>query len=149
MRNSVVMKKLLILSIFLACGFRLYAGTDAAMAKYDSGNGNQVQIPLATISKDINGVAVGSITTVYTPTSGKKYRLVGGTISVSAAGSVLFEDNSVNNFVYRTPKLAADTPYTFVVLQGQGKLSAAANNVLKATLSTSGNVTGTLDFSEE
>ena len=99
------------------------------------------------IFKDLNAVAIGTITTVWTPASGKKFRLMGGTISVSAAGSVLFEDNAAATTIFRTPKLAADTPYTFDV--PGGKLSAAANNVLKATLSVAGNVTGTLWGTEE
>lgn len=99
--------------------------------------------------KDLSAVAIGTIATVWTPASTKKFRLMGGTISVSAAGNVLFEDNSAGagNFVFRTPKLAADTPYTFDI--PGGKLSAAADQVLKATLSTTGTITGTLWGIEE
>lgn len=109
------------------------------------------RVRIAAISKDLSAVTITTITTVWTPASGKKFRLMGGTISVSAAGNVLFEDNAAGagNFIFRTPKLAADTPYTFVVLGGQGKLSAAINQVLKATLSVAGAVTGTLWGTEE
>ncbi len=94
--------------------------------------------------KDVSAVAAGSIVTVWTPASGKRVRFMGLTISVSAACSVLFEDNSAGagNFVFRTPKLLADTPYTFDL--GNGKMLAAADNVLKATSSAAANVTGTL-----
>lgn len=101
--------------------------------------------------KDIGaGVAIGTIATVWTPASGKKIRLLGGSISVSAAVSVLFEDNSAGagNFVYRTPKLLADTPYYFVLPENP-KLGGAANNVLKATGSGAANLTGTLFGCEE
>lgn len=101
----------------------------------------------ANVQKDINGTAIGSITTVWTPTSGKKFRLMGGTISVSAAANVLFEDNSASNFIHRTPKLLADTPYNFD--KGNGYLSSAANNVLKATSSAAANLTGTVYGTEE
>jgi hypothetical protein len=105
----------------------------------------------ANVSKDLSAVTITTIATVWTPASGKKFRLMGGSISVSAAMNVLFEDNAAGagNFVFRTPKLAADTPYNFVVNGGQGKLSATADNVLKATGSAAGAVTGTLWGVEE
>ena len=98
---------------------------------------------------DLSAVSITSIATVWTPTSGKKFRLMGGSISVSAAVSVLFEDNSAGagNFVWRTPKLFIDTPYNFDL--GNGKLSAAANNVLKATSSAAATITGTIYGVEE
>lgn len=92
--------------------------------------------------KDVNAVAAGSIVTVWTPASGKTVRLMGLTISVSAACSVLFEDNAGGTTVFRTPKLLADTPYTFDL--GNGKQLAAAGNVLKMTSSAAANITGTL-----
>lgn len=98
---------------------------------------------------DVSTVAIGSIATVWTPATGKKFRLIGGSISVSAAVSVLFEDNSAGagNFIWRTPKLLADTPYDFDL--GNGKLSATINNVLKATGSGAANLIGTLYGVEE
>ena len=104
----------------------------------------QVELFTPDTYKDVSAVAAGSIVTVWTPTSGKRVRLMGVTISVSAACNVLFEDNSAGagNFVFRTPKLLADTPYTFDL--GNGKLLSAADNVLKATSSAAANVTGTL-----
>lgn len=101
----------------------------------------------ANVHKDLSAVSIGSIATVWTPASGKKVRLMGGTISLSAAASILFEDNSAGTTVWRTGKLLADTPYNFDL--GQGVLLAAANNVLKATSSASASVTGTLYGTEE
>lgn len=101
----------------------------------------------ANIHKDLNAAAIGTIATVWTPAGGKKVRLMGGMISVSAAVSVLFEDNGAGTTVCRTPKLLADTPYNFDL--GQGVLLAAANNVLKATSSAAANITGTLYGVEE
>ena len=105
---------------------------------------NVVPLYVPDTFKDVNAVAAGSIVTVWTPASGKRVRFMGITISVSAACSVLFEDNSAGagNFVFRTPKLLADTPYTFDL--GNGKVLAAVDNVLKATSSAAANVTGTL-----
>lgn len=99
---------------------------------------------------DLSAVSIGSIATILTPTSGKKFRFLGGTFSVSAACSVLFEDNASGTTIFRTPKLLADTPYTIGWDQvGNGKLSAAANNVLKATSSAAANITGTIFYTEE
>lgn len=102
-----------------------------------------------SVRKDLSAVAIGTIATVWTPASGKKFRLMGGSISVSAAANVLFEDNAAGagNFIYRTPKLLADTPFNFSL--GNGFLSATANNILKATSSAAANITGTLWGTEE
>jgi hypothetical protein len=95
----------------------------------------------------LSAVSIGSIATVLTPTTGKKFRLIGGTISISAAASVLFEDNAAGTTIYRTPKLLADTPFNFDLYNG--RVSAAVNNVLKATASASASITGTLFYTQE
>jgi hypothetical protein len=119
----------------------------ASLLGYNGATWDRVRVQ--SLRKDVSTVAIGTIATVWTPTSGKKFRLMGGSISVSAAASVLFEDNSAGagNFIWRTPKLAADTPYNFDL--GNGFLSAAANQVLKATASTTANLIGTLYGVEE
>jgi hypothetical protein len=110
-----------------------------------------IDIFSATKFVDMAAVDISSIATVWTPATGKKFRLLGGQFSVSAACSVLFEDNthSGNPTVFRTPLLSADTPFIFS-MWGDGKLSSTANNVLKATASTGTvAITGTLFGSEE
>lgn len=101
---------------------------------------------LADISKDLSAVTITTITTLWTPTAGKRVFLLGGSISVSAAVNVLFEDNAAGagNFIYRTPKLLADTPYTFVINNGAGFQLTADDRVLKATASAAAAITGTL-----
>lgn len=98
---------------------------------------------------DVPITAIGSIATLYTPPTGKKFRLLGGYISVSGAANVLFEDNSAAtaNFIFRAPALAVNEPFYFSL--GNGFLSAAADNVLKATSSAAANITGTLFVSVE
>ena len=98
---------------------------------------------------DLSAVTITSITTVISPSaSDKTVRLLGGTISVSAAVSVLFEDNAGGTTVFRTPKLQADTPYTFS-LGTRGQPLTAANRVLKATSSAAATITGTLYYTED
>lgn len=98
---------------------------------------------------DMSAVSIGSIATVLTPASGKKLRILGGSFSVSADASVLFEDNAAAaaNYVFRSPLLLAKTPYDFWI--GNGRLLAAADNVLKATSSASASITGVIYYSEE
>ena len=95
----------------------------------------------------MSAVSITSIATVLTPTTGKKYRLLGGDISVSANASVLFEDNAAGTTVYQSPLMLANQPFSFDL--GPGYLASAINNVLKATASAAGSITGTLYYSEE
>lgn len=105
------------------------------------------KIRTPNIFKDISSVTITGITTVWTPAGGKKFRLMGGSISSTTAISVLFEDNANPNTLFRTPKLLVDTPYTFSL--GNGILSGAADRVLKATGSAAGVITGYLYGTEE
>jgi hypothetical protein len=113
----------------------------AAIMGFDGSTWERARLP--AVFQDVNAVSIGAIATVWTPAAGKRVRFQGGCISVSAAGSVLFEDNAGGAFVFRTPKLLADTPYNFD-LGARGRPLAAADNVLKATLSVAGTITGTL-----
>lgn len=124
------------------------------MPSYQSVNfatGGELFIPVYTsgLRGDVSVVAVGSIATLITPTTGKRFVLLGGSFSLSAAASVLFEDNSAAtaNFIYRTPVLAINTPYDFDI-SGRPFISQAVNNVLKATSSGAANMTGTLFYAE-
>jgi hypothetical protein len=102
---------------------------------------------IPTTFKTLKAVTITTIATVWTPATGKKFRLMGGCISVSVAASVLFEDNSAGTDIYQSPLLLAATPYNFDL--GDGVLSAAINNVLKATASAAGTISGTLYGLEE
>jgi len=125
----------------------LGAAQGANLLVFNGATWDRLRVP--STWKDLSAVTISTIATVWTPaTSSKTIRFMGGVISVSAAGNVLFEDNAALAFLFRTPKLAADTPYNFT-LPGNGRLLAAANNVLKATLSTTGTITGTLFGCEE
>lgn len=97
---------------------------------------------------DVSAVAIGSIATVLTPSTGKRFVLLGGYIGLSGSASVLFEDNSAGaaNYIFRTPFLLANSPFYFDI--GRPFVSAAVNNVLKATSSAAANITGTLFYQE-
>lgn len=118
---------------------------------YDALAANWERLRVCNVFKQVATVAIGAIATVWTPAAGKKFNLMGGFISVSAAVSVLFEDNAAASFVYQTPMLEANKPYFFTVggANSNGIVSAAANNVLKATASGAANLLGTLFGTEE
>jgi hypothetical protein len=96
---------------------------------------------------DMSAVSITSIATVVTPATGKTLRVLGGTFSVSADASVLFEDNAAGTTVFRSPLLLAKTPYYFSL--ANGKLLGAINNVLKATSSAAASITGMIFYDEE
>lgn len=93
-------------------------------------------------NKDLDAVACGAGATVWTPAGGAKVRLMGGCISVSAACSVVFTEQTAGTVIFRTPKLLVDTPYNFDL--GNSKLTGTADHTLIATSSSAANVTGTL-----
>lgn len=97
-------------------------------------------------AKTLSAVAVGSETTVWTPASGKKFRLTGVIISLSANANLTLKDNTAGTTLMVLPILA-NTP--LVLDFGTGFLSAAANNVLTATSSAAANLSGTLFGKEE
>lgn len=123
------------------------------MASYSSSpaftTGATLTKPVANTGKrgDVSAVSIGTIATVLTPTSGKKLRILGGYIGLSANASVLFEDNAAGTTVFRTPLIAANTPFHFDL--GDGVLLGAVDNVLKATSSAAAAITGTIFYSEE
>jgi hypothetical protein len=102
------------------------------------------------IWKTIAAVAVtaGTPQTVWTPAAGKKFRLMGFAVSLTVAGSVIFDDNAVGTEIIRTPLLAAGTGIASPPM-GNGFLSAAANNVLQVNVSATGSVSGFVYGTEE
>jgi hypothetical protein len=99
---------------------------------------------------DINAVALvaGVGATVWTPGAGKKFRLMGGWFSSSAAAALILGDNAVGAVIFRTPLLAAAGTFTLPPM-GNGFLSAVANNVLKLDVSVNSTVTGCVFGTEE
>lgn len=93
-------------------------------------------------------VTAGTPASLWTPTSGKKFRLLGYCVSLSVAGSVIFDDNVVGAEILRTPLLAAGTGIASGPM-GNGILSAAANNILKINVTATGSVSGHVFGTEE
>lgn len=85
-------------------------------------------------------------TTIWTPASGKKFRLMGFVIGAGAATTILFNDNTGGTLIF-TAKVT--TGIALAVNLGNGILSAAANNVPTVTRGTSGTLDGTVFGTEE
>lgn len=93
-------------------------------------------------------LTAGTGATVWTPTSGKKFRLMGWMISTTVAGELIFGDNAVGTVIARSGLLTANLTKEAPAI-GNGILSAAANNVLKLDVTVSGTVQGFVFGTEE
>lgn len=102
-----------------------------------------------TIFKTLNAVVITTSTALWTPAAGKKFRLLGGMVSVgTAAGNVLIQDAVSGSTIFILPKQALDTVF-YVGPFGNGILSAAANNALAAIGASTATISGTLWGTEE
>lgn len=97
--------------------------------------------PIAAVS-----VTSGTPVAIWTPASGKKFRIMGYHLSLSVAGAIILKDNTTE--IYRTPLMAAGIGQASPPL-GNGILSVASNNLLNADVTASGTLTGTVFGTEE
>jgi hypothetical protein len=96
------------------------------------------------VFKPVAAVAVtaGTGATIWTPASGKKFRLMGWSLSSSAAAALIFGDNAIGTVILRTPLVAAGGLTEAPPQIGSGFLSAAADNVLKLDTTVTSTVSG-------
>jgi hypothetical protein len=92
-----------------------------------------------------SGLSITSGGTAWTPTTGKVYRLLGGIITSTVAGEVVFTDSG-GSFIFSIYVLA-NTPQPFAV-GNNGYLSPTVNNTLTITLSAA-TAYGTMFGTEE
>jgi hypothetical protein len=100
------------------------------------------------IFKPQSAVSIAAEATIWTPASGKKFRLMGGNVASSVVGNVTLRDGTAGTIIAVVPCGVANVAYPiFGPNAGNGILSALADNKLTATgpaLSTlSGVVFGT------
>ena len=102
-----------------------------------------------TVFKPLSAVVVTAETTVWTPATGKKFRLMGYAITQGVVtGAVTLKDGTAGTTILIIP------PNTIGVVQlspnlGAGILSATVNKVLTATGASTETVTGYLFGTEE
>lgn len=97
------------------------------------------------VFKRINAVAVtaGTPATVWTPTTGTRFRLLGYSLGVTVAAAQVFFVEGAGNVATNvaTPVVAINGVANSPVL-GDGYLSAAVDNALKIDVSASSTVSG-------
>lgn len=96
----------------------------------------------------VNNVNIAAEATIYTPTAGKRFRLLGWLLVQSVAGIITLRDNTAGTIIARIPAIAGGAG-DFVRLGGIGIKSAAVNNVLTATGAAASVADGTLLVTEE
>lgn len=104
-----------------------------------------------TTVKDIASTAVtaGTPLTVWTPTAGKKFRLMGWGLSLSVAGSLIFKYGGTPTTMFRTEAVAAAGISQTAPGFGNGQMPGAVNDVLKVDVTATGNVAGYVFGCEE
>ena len=90
-------------------------------------------LPLqANVFKFITTLDISSEATIWTPASGKKFRLMGGILTVTgAAGNVVFKDGNSGSTILTLPNSLVGTPIPLNM--GDGILSTTANNNLRGS----------------
>lgn len=103
---------------------------------------------VADIIKSADLAAGTTETTIWTPATGKRFRLLGLIISIGSTGALLtFRDNTGGSIILQL-RLPGNTTSGWLNL-GQGILSGAANNVLTVTRSASTTLSAILAGCEE
>lgn len=85
-------------------------------------------------------------TTIWTPATGKKFRLMGYVLTVGAGSTMTFKDNTGGATIFAS-RSATDQAVT--VDLGNGILSGAVNNVLTVTRGTSATLDGVVWGTED
>jgi hypothetical protein len=88
-------------------------------------------------------------TTIWTPTSGKKFRLMGFILTPGAATTLTFKDNTAGTTIFVTRGTTDVAIIVPAVALGNGILSGAADRVLTVTRGTSSTLDGVLIGTEE
>jgi len=118
-----------------------------AVGKYNGATIDRERIISKFIQFKAVAVTAGTPVDSYTPTTGKKFRILGYDLGLSVAGAILLEDTTGTE-VLRTGTMAASTGKSSGPM-GEGILSSAANNHLFIDVTASGTVNGWIGICEE
>ncbi len=103
----------------------------------------------ANVFKTVSATVITNETTVWTPASGKKFRLLGWYLAQGVAtGAITLRDNTGGSTIVIIPQHTVGVGIDFR-LPGNGYLSAAANNVLTAQGVSTETITGFFFGTEE
>lgn len=123
---------------------------DGAGNKQNLFNGQTLSVARSpSVFINLNAVAITGETTIWTPASGKRFRIMGYVLeSGTVGGNVLLKDNTGGSTILIVPFGAANGVIPSPPM-GNGILSVAANNVLTATGSATQTLSGYLFGTEE
>lgn len=122
------------------------SGSNAVPA-FDGTTVSRARTPNVFIN--LNAVSVAAETTIWTPVSGRKFRLMGFVLtSGTVGGNVTLKDNTAGTTILTIPFGAAGATIVSPGM-GNGILSAAANNVLTATGAATQTLSGFVFGTEE
>jgi hypothetical protein len=97
----------------------------------------------------LSAVNINAEATLWTPAGGKRFRLIGGLVSIgTAAGNVIFKDGAGGATFLILPQGALNDPFPFR-LGDAGYLSAAVNNPLRAQGAATATISGHIYGYEE
>jgi len=116
----------------------------AGLHVYNGATWDRQRTPL--VFKPIDLAAATAEATIWTPTTGKKFRLMGFILTVGAASTLTFKDNTGGTTIF-IARGGTDTP--LAINLGNGILSGAINRLLTVTRGTSATLTGTVYGTEE
>lgn len=129
--------------------------SDTPVKYKDMGDGTFAQIMSASgavapanVFKNLSAVVITSETTIWTPASGKKFRLMGLVLAQGVlTGAITLKDNTAGSTILIIPPTTVGV--SFQIILGNGILSATADFVLTATGSTGETLTGFVYGREE
>lgn len=120
--------------------------SEVAIGKYDGATIDRERIPVVFKTIAAQAITAGTALDLWTPTTGKKFRLMGFYLSSSAAAYLIFKDDSTT--ILNSPAAAAAGILSSPPM-GNGILSATANNKLKLDVSATSTVSGFVFGTEE
>lgn len=116
-------------------------------ARFNGATWDRTRTP--NVFKTVSLGAGTTETTIWTPTSGKKFRLMGMILTPGAATTLTFKDNTAGTTIFIT-RGTTDQPIIVPAgALGNGIKSATANNVLTVTRGTSATLDGVVFGVEE
>ncbi len=116
-------------------------------ARFNGATWDRTRTP--TVYKTVSLTAGTTETTIWTPASGKKFRLMGFILTPGAATTLTFKDNTAGTTIFVT-RGTTDTPIVVPSgALGNGIKSGAADRVLTVTRGTSATLDGVVFGTEE
>ncbi len=111
---------------------------------YNGATWDRLRTP--TVFKVVALSAATAETTIWTPTTGKKFRLMGFVLTPGAASTLTFKDNTAGSTIFAA---RGTTDQAISLDLGNGILSGAINRVLTVTRGTSATLDGVVWGVEE